>query len=501
MVGDSRVDVLLTHSYHLPFDPKQLRKMQPYPPLGTIYAATLLQKSGIKVAVFDTMLRDPGEFAEVVRSSQPKVVAIYEDSFNFLSKMCLTRMREIAFSMAATARCVGATVVAHGSDAADHVGEYLDAGVNGVLLGEGEWALLDVVRAILRGRSDWTAIEGVVTSASASAAAHRRPASVNIDALDAPSREFLDVEPYRKAWIGAHGSFSMNLVSSRGCPFRCNWCAKPIFENSYRVRRPDRVAEEMLELKRHYRADHLWFADDIFGLDHRWVADFAAQVQRRDAALPFKVQARADLISDEIAGNLKRAGCAEIWMGVESGSQKVLDAMDKGLRVEEVRAARRILREHGIRACFFLQFGYPGEEWADICRTVELIRETKPDDIGVSVSYPLPNTRFYERVREQMGRKRNWRDSEDLSVMFKAAYTDEFYRALRNAIHAEVEALHARSSLLEIQARALWVEVESMEPRSRVADATVIESSQEVFALPRPQGFIPLHHLTTEQES
>ena len=170
-----------------------------------------------------------------------------------------------------------------------------------------------------------------------------------------------------------------------------------------------------------------------------WVQEFADAMEALECRLPFKIQSRADLMTDETVESLKRAGCAEVWMGVESGSQRVLDAMDKGLRVPEVEDARASLADAGIHACYFLQFGYPGEHWDDIQQTIDLVRRTRPHDIGVSFSYPLPGTVFFERVQEQIGAKSNWTDSDDLCLMFTAAYKDEFYLALRNALHAEVD--------------------------------------------------------------
>jgi radical SAM superfamily enzyme YgiQ (UPF0313 family) len=229
----------------------------------------------------------------------------------------------------------------------------------------------------------------------------------------------------------------------------------------------------MHHLKKVYGAEHLWFADDIFALNRHWTEQFAREVKKRNAAVPFKIQARADLLSAGTAQSLAVAGCAEVWMGVESGSQKILDAMDKGLQVEEVLSARQHLRQEGIRACYFIQFGYPGETWDDVQQTIALVRETRPDDIGVSLSYPLPNTRFYERVRQQLGSKQNWSDSEDLCVMFKGAYTDTFYRAIRDALHAEVDSFnHGNSRKSVHELNQLWQRVHSLEPVSRNADAT-----------------------------
>jgi len=493
MGGKPLVDVLLTHSYHLYYDRKQVRKMQPYPPLGTLYAAALLRQNGFSVAFFDSMLENPEQgFPEALARHCPKLVAIYEDNFNFLSKMCLTRMRQVAWGMIDAAKAYGAKVVVNGSDASDHSRQYLERGADAILLGEAEETLLELTESLMRssGRNIGD-IRGLAYRGARGGPPVRtplRPLLRNLDQLPLPARDLIDMERYRSAWRQAHGFFSLNLVASRGCPYRCNWCAKPIYGDSFHGRSPESVALEMHELRDKFGADHLWFADDLFGINPRWVHELADHVERRGAAVPFKMQSRADLIQSPTAAALARAGCVEVWMGVESGSQKILDAMQKGLRVEQVGQARESLRENGIRACYFLQFGYPGETWRDIEKTIQMVRETRPDDLGISVSYPLPGTRFYERVREQLGEKTNWVDSEDLSMMFKGAYTSEFYRALHDALHAEVEswsppggwkfALDEASpsgTPVSSQGRAeRWRRVEQLEQTCRNADATLL---------------------------
>jgi anaerobic magnesium-protoporphyrin IX monomethyl ester cyclase len=493
-------DVLLTHSYHLPFDRKQVRKMEPYPPLGTLYAAGLLRAQQISVAVFDCMLQEPiTGLRDAIRDHRPKIVAIYEDDFNFLTKMCLTRMRALAWEMMDIARQNGARVVVHGSDATDHTAEFLRNGAECVLTGESEHSLLHVVRAMLND-SGHTHIPGVTWSGGSQLSGTReyRPGAQLRQGreLPLPARDLIDLSAYQGAWRQAHGFFSLNLIASRGCPFRCNWCAKPIFGDSYQLRPAREVASEMKIVKEQYGADHLWFADDIFGLNRHWLEEFAIVVEEFGCAAPFKVQARADLLSAQSANALKRAGCAEVWMGVESGSQKILDAMDKGLRVEEVIAARDHLKREGIRTGYFLQLGYPGESWADIQKTIALVRETHPDDIGVSFSYPLPNTRFHERVKLQLGSKQNWSDSDDLCVMFKGTYTDGFYRAIRDALHLEVESRHCPSPDLR-RAREIgeaWRIVETLEPASRNLYPTELPSAPHTCGIPaNPQSnhFVP----------
>ena len=480
--------MLLTHSYHLYYDPKQVRKMQPYPPLGTLFAAAVLRSRGMSVSLFDTMLRGPAEFEDVVGEHQPVVVAIYEDDFNFLSKMCLTRMRELAWKMAATAKAAGAIVIAHGCDASDHAREYLAHGCDYILLGEAEITLSELCDAVLNGKAT-SGISGLVDARTGSWPTHSTN-SVDFESLPSPAWDLVDLAPYKREWNKAHGYSSVNLAASRGCPFRCNWCAKPISGSKFKLRRPEVVADEIAYVKMNLKADHIWFSDDIFALSRTWIQQLAREVELRDCSMPFKIQSRADLMSEETVNSLRRAGCAEVWMGVESGSQFVLNAMDKGLRVEEITSARERLKRAGIRACYFLQLGYPGETWTDIQQTIALVRTTHPDDIGVSVSYPLPNTLFYERVRSQLGRKTNWADSDDLSVIFKGAYIDEFYRAVRDALHAEVDAWNTvgNTSL----AQSLWDHVRLLEPVSRNADATVLEDDPY---LARPTGFVALSQL------
>jgi anaerobic magnesium-protoporphyrin IX monomethyl ester cyclase len=273
----------------------------------------------------------------------------------------------------------------------------------------------------------------------------RTPARLHLRALDAlpfPAWQHIDVESYRRAWYARHPHFSWNIATSRGCPYACNWCAKPTFGRGYEQRSPASVVSEMLLLKDTVAPDHVWFADDIFGLTAEWLRRFASEVVRTGARIPFTMQSRVNLMTSDAVDALADAGACEVWLGVESGSQKILDAMEKGSDVNEIRAATRTLKHRGIRACWFIQLGYPGETWDDLCSTRDLIRSERPDDIGVSVAYPLPGTRFYDLVRAEMGERRNWDDSDDLRMLFQGTYDTAFYRMVRDVLHDEVRTGH-----------------------------------------------------------
>jgi anaerobic magnesium-protoporphyrin IX monomethyl ester cyclase len=474
-VEAGRAEILLAHSYYLLDDPKQVEKMRPYSPLATLVTAAVLRERGHGVALFDAMLA-PGTdaFVEMLGTVRPRVVALVEDSFNFLTKMCTLRMRESALRMVRAAHAAGCRVVVNGSDASDHPSLYLAAGADAVLLGDPESGVPELAALWLRDpAAPLDGVAGLALPADparpgrlnvlggceprADAGVRRtapRPAVRDLDALPFPAWDLVDAEAYRRAWTGAHGRLSWNVVTSRGCPYACNWCAKPLFGRRYDQRSPRSAAEEIRRLRDTVAPDHLWFADDIFGLTAEWIRAFADEVARLDARTPFMIQTRVNLMRPATVAALADAGAEEVWLGVESGSQKILDAMDKGTRVEQVRSATRTLKQHGIRACWFIQLGYLGEEWDDVLMTRDLVREERPDDIGVSVAYPLPGTKFHAKVQAQLGAKQNWADTGDLAMLFHGTFSTAFYKQLRDVLHREARADADRAAL-----DARWAEL------------------------------------------
>jgi anaerobic magnesium-protoporphyrin IX monomethyl ester cyclase len=442
------LSILVCHSYYLRLDQKQWERAKPYPPLATLQAAAMLRDRGHYVSFFDAMLADGvDDYVRVLEARRPQVVVIYEDTFNFLSKMCLGAMRRAACQMIAAARAAGARVVVAGPDVTDSPAPYLHAGADLALIGEGMSALLGVLprldacvgasaTSLMHELAGIAAlIEGkVITSPGSKLLPDSQPAVY-------AAWDLVDMDLYRDTWLKAHGYFSLNMAASRGCSFRCAWCAKPTWGNRYLQRDAREVAGELAFLKRSFNPDHIWFADDIFGFRVDWVTEFAAAVQAFGPGVPFTIQTRADLVSERMAAALRSAGCTEVWLGAESGSQKILDAMNKGTTVPEIVSARRLLQACGIRVGFFIQLGYLDEQLDDILATRDLLHLARPDEIGVSVSYPLPGTKFHDIVKAQLGTKTRWHDSNDLEMMFQGTYTSDFYRAIRNLLHDQI-ALH-----------------------------------------------------------
>jgi anaerobic magnesium-protoporphyrin IX monomethyl ester cyclase len=433
--------ILLSHSYFLNNDAKQHERMKPYSPLSTLLLASLLRNNGHEVALFDaTFAAGPEDFEAALEAHQPGVVVVMEDNFNFLTKMCTSVRRDSALAMIAAARARGCRIAVNGPDVADNPAVYLAAGADAVALGEGEMALAELAGLWERGGGREEAVAGLILPGPGRLITTRPRGPIrDLDALRPPAWDLLDVDAYRRAWTGAHGEFSWNMASSRGCPYTCNWCAKPTFGRRYTVRSPADVVRELALLRTEVAPDHVWFADDIFGLDVDWTTKLAREVEAAGCRTPFTMQSRVNLMTDTMVEALARAGAREVWLGVESGSQKILDAMDKGSTVEAARAATRTLKAHGVRACWFIQLGYPSETWDDILSTRDLIREAAPDEIGVSVAYPLPGTEFHSRVQAQLGRQRNWKDTGDLAMLFQGTYSTALYRKVRDALHADIE--------------------------------------------------------------
>ena len=432
-------NLLFSHSYYYKLDPKQWKNKTPFPPLGTLYAAALMREHGYSVNLFDTNLLDnPNEIKSALSIHQPKYLIIYDDGFNYLTKMCLTTMREACFKMMALGKEKNCTVIVNSSDATDHYEEYIEKGADYIIQGEGELTLLELINTLEK-KDDVSTINGIVFKNNN--AIHINPKRLvlqNLDELPMPAWDLIDMNAYKVVWASKNQSFTLNIATTRGCPFKCNWCAKPIYGNRYNSHSPAYIAEHIEFLKTSYGVRRFWMCDDIFGLKPNWVQEFNVELQKRKLDIRYYIQSRVDLLlKEDTIDALAASGLEEVWVGAESASQKILDAMDKGTKVEQIYEATRLLQKKKIRVAFFLQFGYLDENQDDIYKTIAMVKELMPDNIGISVSYPLPGTPFYEKVKADLQLKANWKDSDDFEMMFNGTYRSNYYRKLQRYVHKE----------------------------------------------------------------
>ncbi len=445
-MNESNYRILLTHTNILHNDPKQKRKMKPYPPLATIQLAALLHSKGFKVDLYDTTFdKNLDAFFKRLKKDKPDALIIYEDYFNYIVKMCLSQMRKVAHEMCVKANEAGITTIVASPDTTPNMLAYIENGADYVVLGEPDITVLETCQMLeadknplknkVKGLAGMMSDNKVVVTGS-------RPVCLDIESLPMPAWNLIDIESYRKAWLDKHGFFSLNIFSSKGCPYACTWCAKPTWGKNYILKPENHVVSEVKWLIEHYKPDHLWFVDDLFGYNQQWVVDFADLIEKNNLNVGYTIQTRPDLVNPDYIYNLRRSGCSEVWMGAESGSQRILDSMNKMISVDTIKSAVSWLKNAGIRASLFFQFGYLNENMDDIESTVDLIRETFPDDIGISVAYPLAGTDFYRSVKNKMERIDHWKDSDDISMLFKGTYNSLFYKKLHQVLHDELDLLH-----------------------------------------------------------
>ena len=347
-------------------------------------------------------------------------------------------MREAAFEMIKIAKNLNCKIIVCSSDSTDHYEKYLNAGADFIIQGEGEITLKELVNA-LENDFDTSNIQGIVYETNDKIIKNpKRPVLKNLDELPLPAWDLIDIEPYRDIWESGNNEFTLNIATTRGCPFKCNWCAKPIYGNRYNSHSPEYITKHIKYLSETYGVNRFWMCDDIFGLKPNWVQNFNEELKKERLKISYYIQSRVDLLlKEDTIDALAESGLEEVWVGAESGSQSILDAMDKDTKIEQIYEATRLLKQKGIRVAFFIQFGYLGETKADIAKTIAMIKELLPDNIGVSVSYPLPGTKFYDKVKDDLKLKANWTDSDDLAMLFKGTYSSKFYKKLQRYVHKE----------------------------------------------------------------
>ncbi|HEX6201206.1 MAG TPA: radical SAM protein [Thermoanaerobaculia bacterium] len=427
-------DVLLTHGYFLLEDPKEQEIMKPYPTLGLLYLSAYLRREGFTVEVFDTTFARREDLYRRLAGEPGGVVGFYTN--------LMTRGPVLA--AIAQAKEHGWTVVLGGPESANYPARYLEHGADVVVVGEGEVTMSELLPALAeRGTHRLHDVDGVVfrDEAGEVITTPERAQVPDLDSLPWPDRGQIDIDRYVDTWRTHHGDGSVNLITARGCPYRCRWCSHAVYGFTHRRRSPRGSADELEHILERYRPDMVWYADDVFTIHHRWLFDYSAELDRRGIRIPFETISRADrLMKDEVLETLAKMGCSRIWIGSESGSQKILDSMERRVTVEQVQWATRAAQRHGIKVGMFLMWGYEGETLEDIEATVEHVKKSLPDVYFTTVAYPIMNTKYYERVADQVVMTRDWAEGTDRDFVVRGRHSRRYYsfadRWLRSAVEA-----------------------------------------------------------------
>jgi anaerobic magnesium-protoporphyrin IX monomethyl ester cyclase len=424
-------DLLLTHGYFLLEDPKERQIMKPYAPLGILYLCSHLRSRGFDVDVFDTTFSSKEELFRHLWTEKPSVVGVYA---NLMTRSNVVEILTVA-------RLAGWTTVVGGPEPGAYSREYLEAGARFVVSGEGELTMEELLLSLRSGEQDFSKIAGLSFFDSGGNLCQNPPRGQiqNLDLQPWPARTAIDLHRYVETWRTHHGSGSVNFITARGCPFRCNWCSHQVYGQSHRRRDPVKVVEEVEWLLGEYHPDMVWVSDDVFTINHPWLRTYAGEMRRRGIRVPFECISRADRLSPEMMDLLAELGCFRMWIGSESGSQRILDAMDRGVKIEQVHKAVEMCRERGIQSGMFLMWGYEGEEMEDIEATIQHVSTSKPDIFFTTVSYPIKGTPYYNRIAPRLIQIGPWGKTSDRELKIQGRHSRTFYAHADRLLRDEVE--------------------------------------------------------------
>lgn len=427
-------DILLSHGYFLDEDAKERQIMKPYPPLGLLYLSAYLKRAGFAADIFDSTLGSRCQLVQRLESQSGGVLGLYTNLIT----------RRSVLSIVGEAKRHGWAVVLGGPESANYPDEYLARGADAIVIGEGETTLAELLPALRnRGLNRLHDVRGVVFRDEDGQIIRTlaREHIADLDSLPWPDRAAVDIPGYVDIWRTHHGRGSVNLITARGCPYKCTWCSHAVYGYSYRRRSAIDCVDEIEFIRDTYRPDQVWYSDDVFTISHRWLGEYAAELDRRRILMPFETISRADrMMSEEVLATLARMGCYRIWIGSESGSQRVLDAMRRGVTVEQVQWTTKAAQRHGIQVGMFLMWGYEGETVEDIEATIEHVKRANPDVFFTTVAYPIKNTPYYSQVADRLRLDGPWEDATDRDFTIRGRHSRTYYsfadRWLRNDVAA-----------------------------------------------------------------
>lgn len=416
--------ILFTHGYFLSEDAKELEIMRPYVPLGILYISSYLEKHGFENDVFDSTFSTLDTLKNHIVTEKPDVVAIYT---NLMTKLNVLKIIQFIKSDPFLNHT---KVVLGGPEVRNHIEKFTEYGTDFIVVGEGEETMLELVTAINNNETNYSSIKGLAFLENGIIIETPERALIkDINTLPFPNRNKINFKPYLNGWKKHHGYSMMSVNTMRGCPYTCKWCSRAVYGGTYRRRSPQLVAQELKYIKETYNPDMIWFVDDVFTIHHKWLNEFAEEVKKQDAIIPYEIISRADRLNEDVIKILKASGCFRVWVGAESGSQKIIDAMDRRVDVMQTRQMIRLAKKHGVEAGTFIMLGYPGETKKDIKETITHLVEANPSQYTITIAYPIKGTELYNEVESEfLNKELNWETTTDRDIDFKRTHPKQYYQ-------------------------------------------------------------------------
>lgn len=413
-------EILLTHAYYLNDDPVEQQIMKPYPPLGLLSVGTYLDSVGLPSDIFDSTFSSFQEQLAYINNTTPGFIGIY---VNLMTKVNALRLIQAIKAIDG----YSPTIFLGGPDLRYNIENYLNNGAEILVIGEGEQTSEELIVTI-KNKADLNGVDGIAfKNGDKIIVTQERQKIKAIDELPIPNRSKIDLQKYLDTWKEFHGASSVNLSTQRGCPYTCKWCSTAVYGQSYRRRDVKLVVDEIEQLQAQYSIDNIWFVDDVFTVSHKWIDAFHQEMLSRGVKVGFELITRAERLNADILSKLKEIGCKRIWIGAESGSQSVIDRMDRRVDVNTVRDMIIETRKLGIEAGTFIMLGYPGETIQDINETIEHLSISQPDQFTITIAYPIKGTSLYNEIEEIIVEQPEWTQSTDRQIDFKRTFPRAFY--------------------------------------------------------------------------
>lgn len=416
------MSTILTHGYFLAEDQKEQKIMRPYPPLGLLYVSAYLEQHNVDHQVFDSTFSTEKEWFDFIKKHQPKVIALYT---NLMTKVKILELIEKVKSDDTLSKT---KILLGGPDITYNWENYLNHGADFLVIGEGEESFLEFLNEH-NGQQDYSSILGLAYKNKNGGVVKNqsRIKIKDVDQLPIPNRKKIDLSPYLETWKTHHGKSTLNISTQRGCPYTCQWCSTAVYGQSYRRRSPKLVVDEIEALIQNYKPDALWFVDDVFTVSHKWIAAFSDEMKKRNIIIPFECITRAERLNETVIQELKSAGCFRVWIGAESGSQRIIDLMKRQVNIDKVAQMMKLTKSYGIETGTFIMLGYPTETKEDIQLTIDYLKDANPDNFTITVAYPIKGTGLFNQIEPLITKDPAWSKNTDRDIEFQRTYPRRYY--------------------------------------------------------------------------